>query len=274
MKRKLASSCETGGLGGTSTLCSSARIKKSTLYALNMQMTAAALRQRVRALGYRKWYCLKKNGLVGVIVMDESVRIIVEVFRGILQRKRRRFITLRVAAGGETTCPICMTPLQEFQEGELFVHDGFVFCKQDIVSFISSGYNFSNPITRGHIGLHDLRALGSDSLCDAYGKRETLRKGVVDSYSHFFFMENDVLVTYRQLLSVVSFSGTPMFHEQLFKELFAVFDRQVHQMRQNDAMRTVCVLKSLRSESTLASERTRRWSCDVIDRYVNLVTSK
>lgn len=272
MKRQLVSASETGVLVGTSTLCSLARVKNSSLCARHGQATAAVLRQRVRLLGYRKWYCLKKKALVGVIVVDESVRIIVRVFRSMLQHKRRQLIALRVAAGSQSTCPICMTPLQELREDELFAHDGFVFCKEDIVSFISSGYNFSNPITRRHIDMHDVRTLGSDDLCDAYGKRETLRKGVVDSYSHFFFMENDVPVTYRQLLSVVEFSGTSMFHEQLFKELFANFDRQVHQMSQNDAKRTVCVLNSLRAESTDMLDVTHRWSCDVIDRYITNVT--
>lgn len=271
MKRSLATACQAGGFTSASTLCSTAQMKKSSLCALHMQKTAAVLRQQVRRLGYRKWYCLKKNALVGVVVMDECVRIIVAVLRQMLQRKRRRFIALRVAAGSQSTCPVCMTPLQEFQEDELFAHDGFVFCKQDIVSFVSSGYNFSNPITRRHIDLHDLRTLGSGDLCDAYENRETLRKGVVDSYSHFFFMENDVPATYRQLLALVDLSGTVMFNEQLFKEFVAMFDRQVQQMRKNDATRTVCVLNSLRAESMHMPERTHRWSHDMLDHYVSIV---
>lgn len=270
MKRKLLTANEALNIMSQSTSTSLSRIKNSPRYAHYIGMKVTWLRQNVRGRGYRKWYCLKKTGLVGLLIIDESVRTVVNVFRAVAEGSRGRFIAQRVAEGRDNKCPICLTPLEDIQPCDLFVHDRMVFCKSDIIEYMSSGCNFSNPITRKAIARHSVQSLGCDSLLQKYGQRETLRRRVVDSSTYFFFLENEVVICYREMLEAVSLSASPMFEEDTFRELYYNFDHQVKQMFHNDSLRTVCVLKGLRSLSGGMGQYAKDWSSSIISRYLKL----
>lgn len=274
MKRKLLAANDAVGLLQQSSLGALVRCSEHRLYDRHMAMKVNRLRPEVRSRGYRKWYCLKKSVLVCVVIMDESVRIIVKALRKVLQRKREQLIKRKLSAGRENKCPICLTPLEDFALTDLFVHDGIVFCKQDMISHMSTGYNFTNPITRKDISRDVVARLGCHTLLENYGRRKALRRSVVDSSTHFFFMENDILEGYRELLAVVGMSGTQMFHEQLFRQLYRSFEYQLRQMSGSDKMRTVCVLKGLKGESRGMSEMVERWSNTFIDKYLDIVADE
>lgn len=249
------------------------RCKQHRLYDRHMGMKVHTLRPEVRRRGYKKWYCLKKDMLVRVLIMDESVRIIVKALRKVIQRRGEQLIRRKLAGGRENKCSICLTPLEDFAVADLFVHDGIVFCKQDIISHMSTGYNFTNPITRKDISRDVVARLGCHNLLESYGRRKTLRRSVVESSTHYFFMENDIVHGYRELLAVVGVSGTQMFHEQIFRQLYRSFEYQLREMSHSDKMRTVCVLKGLRGESRGMSEVVDRWSNTFIDKYLDIVAN-
>ena len=271
MKRKLVPSSEAVALLQQSSLGALVRCKQHRLYDRYMGMQVHRLRPEVRSRGYRKWYCLKKGALVCVLILDHSVRIIARALRKMLQRKREQLIKSKVSGGRENKCAICLTPLEDFALADLFVHDCIVFCKQDIVSHMSTGYNFTNPITRKDISRDVVARLGCNTLLQNYGRRKALRKSVVDSSTHFFFMENDIVDGYRELLAVVGVSGTEMFHEHMFRHLYRSFEYQLQEMSISDKMRTVCVLKALKRESRGMSEMVERWSNTFIDKYIDIV---
>lgn len=261
MKRKYANIGDV--VSGTGCL---PRLKQNCLYNSHMGTKAAFLRVRVRRRGYKRWYCLKKCVLAAVLTFDTSVRVITGAFRLFMQKKRDLLIARQAAGGEENKCPICLTPLQDLSN--LFVHDGIVFCKQDVIAYVSSGYNFNNPITRKHLSSHDVDRLGCKRLVDSYSSREALRRRVVDSSTHFFFLENDVVEAYRDLLSVVHVSGTRMFSEQIFRDVYLRFDSHVRQMFANDSTRTICVLKGLRNECRGMDDLVQKWSLTLIDGYL------
>lgn len=244
MKRKRLVANEAVSLLQQSSLGALMRCKKHRLYDLHMSMKVQRLRPEVRRRRYRKWYCLKKDMLVRALIMDESVRIIVQALRRVLERKRDIFIEQKLAGGTENKCPICLMPLEGFDRADLFVHDNIVFCKQDMITHISTGCNFTNPITRKELSRDAVARLVCPALLENYGRHRGLRRNVVDSSTHFF-MENDIVEGYRELLAVVDVSGTRMFHEQLFRQLYLSFEYKLRQMSGSEKMRTVCVLKGL-----------------------------
>lgn len=244
------------------------RLKHSRLYDDHMSMKAASLRLRARRRGYHKWYSLKKGVLTGILIMDASVRVIVKAMRRVVKRRRDRFIAQQAEMGKDNNCPICLTLLSDMQVDDLFLHDGVVFCKQDVIDYVSSGYNFSNPITRRQISAHEIARLGCQKLSGIYGVRSTLRKRVVESSSHFFFLENDVVWTYKNLLAAVDISGTAAFREDLFRDAYIKFDNHVRQMFANDGFRTVCVLKGLKHECLGMGDTLDAWSTKLIDSYL------
>lgn len=271
MKRKLLVANETVGALQQWSLGALVRCKQHRLYHQHMSMKVGSLRPEVRRRGYRKWYCLKKGMLVCVLIMDESVRIIAKALRKVLQRKRELFVKEKQSGGRENKCPICLTPLEEFKLADLLVHDNMVFCRQDMISHVSTGFNFTNPITRKDISRDFVARLGCQTLLDNYGRRNALRKSAVDSSTHFFFMENDIVDGYKELLGVVGVSGTRMFHEQLFRQLYMSFEYQIQQMSCTDKMRTVSVLKGLRGESRGMGDMVERWSSSFIDKHLDIV---
>ncbi|CAM9706441.1 unnamed protein product [Ectocarpus sp. 6 AP-2014] len=264
MKRKYAAVDEVVAAAGRLL-----RLKHSRLYGDHMGMKVANLRLRARRRGYQKWYSLKKGVLTGILIMDASVRVIVKAFRRIVLMRRDSYIAQKAERGADNKCPICLTPLSDMQVSDLFLHDGVVFCKQDVIDYITSGYNFSNPITRKHISRHEIARLGCQKLLTMYGVRSTLRRREVESSSHFFFLENDVVWTYKNLLAAVDVSGTAMFREDLFRDAYVKFDSHVRQMFANDGLRTVCVLKGLKFEYRGMSDTLDGWSTKLIDSYLN-----
>ena len=84
-------------------------------------------------------------------------------------------------------------------------------------------------------------------------------------------MENDIVDGYKELLAVVGVSGTRMFHEQLFRQLYMSFEYQIQQMSCTDKMRTVCVLKGLRGESRGMGDMVERWSSSFIEKHLDIV---
>ena len=241
-------------------------------YEVYMGTTVAWLRLQARQLGYRKWYCLKKRALVDMLVMDESARVVAKLFRKRMAQKRIRVIRVRVAEGRDNVCPICLTPIEDIPTTDLFVHDDIVFCKEDIVGYISSEFNFTNPITRSDIAKHAIARLGCDSLTEAYGRRRTLRKRAVDSAAHFFFLENDIVRCFKDLLEEVDLSNTEYFREGTFREFYMRFDMKVQQMFDIDSSRTVCVLKDLSKEADGMNTSTSKWSSCLIQKYLNHVS--
>eukprot|EP00903_Cladosiphon_okamuranus_P017777 g16363.t1 len=248
-----------------------ARCKQHRLYDQHMGMKVTHLRPEVRSRGYRQWYCLKKGMLASILVMDESVRIIARALRKVLQKKNRSFVQQKMSEGRDNKCPICLTPLEEFEAENLVVHDNMVFCKQDMISHMSTGYNFTNPITRRDISRDFVARLGCKKLLEIYGRRRALRRSVVDASTHFFFMENDIIYGYKELLATVGLSGTPMFHDHVFTQLYMAFQLNIQQMACTDKMRTVCVLKGLKAESRGMGDTVKHWSSSFIDKQLEIV---
>ena len=271
MKRKFLVANETVGTLQQCSLGALVRCKQHRLYGQHMSMKVGSLRPEVRSRGYKKWYCLKKGMLVCVLIMDESVRIIARALRTVLHRRRELFVKEKQSGGRENKCPVCLTPLEEFKLADLLVHDNIVFCKQDMISHVSTGYNFTNPITRKGISRDFVARLGCQALLDNYGRRGALRKRAVDSSTHFFFMENDIVDGYKELLAVVGVSGTRMFHEQVFRQLYMSCEYQIQQMSCTDKMRTVCVLKGLGGEARGMGDLVEGWSSRFIGKHLDIV---
>jgi len=272
MKRKPLS--DEGAVAVSSAAVASlAKVKAYHRYNVFAEMTVVWLRTRLRRRRCRKWYCLKKSALVTTCVLDESVRIITRLLRDCARFKRDQLIAERVAEGCENKCPICLTSLQEFERSDLFVHDGIVFCKNDVVACLSSEYNFSNPITRKSMGLHAVRRLGSVSLLQKFAVRGALRKRAIDLSSHFFFLENDIVSTFKELLAVVDYSGSDFCRQRIFQDAYLGFDQQVQHMFAIDPKRSICVLKSLRTvirDWNASKPVTKAWSSDLIRRIIEV----
>lgn len=275
MKRKPLS--DEGAMAVSSAAVASLRrVKAYHRYNVFADMKVVWLRMRLRRRRCRKWYCLKKSALVTACVMDESVRIITRLLRDRARFKRDQLIAERITEGCENKCPICLTALQDFEPSELFVHDSIVFCKNDVVACLSSEYNFSNPITRKSIGLHAVRRLGSVSLLQKFAFRGALRKRAVDLSSHFFFLENDIVSTFKELLAVVDYSGADFCRQRIFQDAYLDFDQQVQHMFAIDPKRSICVMKSLRTvigNWNASKPVTTAWSNDLIRRIIEVYTA-
>lgn len=243
--------------------------KRHTRYSHHCNKTVQVLRGETRNFGCQKWYCLKKGALVTFLIQKDSATTITRFFRTLLAAKRAMIIRQSLA-NGDTKCPVCLTNLCELPESELFVHDGMVFCKSDIIGFVSTNYNFVNPMTRSSILLHHVKALGSDRLVELYYNRHYLRQRAVDASTHFFFLENDIVTALRSVVTAAEFAHVRQSGENIFQDSFRTFELMVSQMRAIDPARTICVLRSLSSETTKMVGIQKNWCSALIRRHLEV----
>ncbi len=228
--------------------------------------TVDQLRNILRGYGYKKWYCLKKNGLVSLLVVDYCTRKIVSFFKRVMSYKHD--VKIKKSICENDSCPICMSSIDSFNRNDLFVHDNVVFCRDDIIRFIKSEYNFTNPITRSQIHFHRVKDLRDIGLVDSYLQKDSLRRNAVDSSMHFFYLENDIFYELMDLLR-----ATESNRVDIFRETYIQFDAMIKQMYELDRCRTLCVLKGLFDMTKDMYYYDRMWCDNLISRYITNITT-
>jgi len=110
-------------------------------------------------------------------------------------------------------------------------------------------------------------------ICLTSAVRGALRKRAIDLSSHFFFLENDIVSTFKELLAVVDYSGSDFCRQRIFQDAYLGFDQQVQHMFAIDPKRSICVLKSLRTvirDWNASKPVTKAWSSDLIRRIIEV----
>lgn len=239
-------------------------VKKSKMhpgyFSLYSRNTVPVFRKKVRDIGNRKWYSLRKSNLACVVMIHECAMTISRFFRRIVASKRRKLVESKKKDGSR--CPITLTPVSEINS--VFVHDGIVFSKKELVEYMEVTIDFCNPITRKVVECFEIQRLGSSSLLDKYKNRVFLRDKEIDAIRDFSFWETE--------LDNIMIRLTRMCHRQSssdFYENHIAFHNTWLEMKRNDRNRTVCVVKSLKQSANRFRGRARYWANIFIDNYIH-----
>lgn len=217
------------------------------------------LRTRVRSIGGKKWYGLKKAELVTYIVVHEAAVVIANLFKKFINRSK--FQTYQSSVRQGARCPISLTPVSEIEFQNAFVHEKTVFSKDVIIEYVKQSNDFLNPITRTPIYLHDVKKLGCPVVLHKYQNRVVLRKEEVGAINHLYFLEGELEAAMCALLThVYHYSNREDFERTMIS-----FEQTWRAMKRIDHNRTVCVLKSLRQYAERFPEKPREWGQSFLD---------
>lgn len=221
--------------------------------------TVPVLRDMVRRIGNKKWYTLRKANLVSVVIINRSAITITSFFVRVMERKRGNILRLKMGDGSR--CPISLTPICDITE--VFVHDGTVFSKPEIIEYLEVSIDFHNPITRNMFGFHDIQRLNNVSLEENYRNRVYLRDREVKAILQYSFLETE--------LDNLLIGLTRLYYQQdseSFYNRHVLFYDTWNEMRSVDRNRTVCVVRSLMQSAQRFRGKPRSWAIDFIDDYL------
>lgn len=222
--------------------------------------TVVALRIKARLVGESKWYSLRKPHLVSAIVTHESALVITEFFRQIVHKKMLELIKTAVENGSR--CPVSLSPISDMKSDDIFVHNGLVFCKSAVLDYVKISVDFTNPITRTALHLHDVKRLESQEALKIYEDRTNLRRSKVKSINQFAFLELELDNVFRILMQNCFFKGN------YFEHNYAAFKRMWKEMKSIDKNRTICVLKSLEQCARSYSGESQNWGLTFLEKYL------
>lgn len=237
------------------------RAKTNTMYKKLDRNPVAVLRTMVRDTGYAKWYTYRKSALVSTIVLHRSVNTIVRLFRRCTTEGRERVLAEKRLDG--SVCPISLIPVSDLKE--VFVHNGTVFSREDIIEYFRSSMNFSNPITRNDIHAHEVARIGDRKIARLFRHRRYLRNEEINKIQHFAYLEE-----YLENVLVHLIRQYHHRYTELFTETAEVFRDTWVNMRDTDRNRTLCVLKSLFQTASLYGSAPRNWAKVFITGYLRL----
>lgn len=223
--------------------------------------TVTVLREKARSTGTTKWYSLRKGNLVSAIVIHDSAVAVTNVFREIVNRKRKLVVDSKKKDGSK--CPISLTPISELKPDDVFVHDGVVFSADAILDYVETSVDFLNPITRTAMHLHDIERLGCESALDKYRNRHSLRTKKVLSIRQFAFLELELDNILTSLILQYYFQDTPFYEQSL-----RAFRKTWQEMKETDQSRTVCVLKCLEQSADRFLGQPRLWGRAFVAKYL------
>lgn len=215
------------------------------------------LRDRARVYGHKGWYSLKKPGLVSVIVVNKSSSTISSFFRNMVQNSRNRVISRSVES--DDVCPISLTRVSDLSHP--YVHDGIVFCREDLVLFFMNSYNFTNPITRREFTDVDIKRFGSPTLCEVFYDRVYLRNDAIYDIQEFSFLESQFEGLVKNMISLFHYQD-----DKEFEDVILSINNMWRKMLAIDLNRTLCVIKSMRHfMEGIGNERRKKWAIEFID---------
>lgn len=218
------------------------------------------LRMMAKLAGEKKWYKLRKASLVNSIVVNNSAKLVTKVFRQYITNKRLQ--VFHTHQQNASQCPISLVLISDLEQDDIFIHEGVVFSKTAMLDYINVSVDFTNPITRSALHLHDIERLGDNSVVDKFKHRETLRHERIKSINNFAFLELELDNVFRNVIQNYYFQGAFYTHNLL------AFKKMWKEMKSLDRNRTICVLKSLEDCVNRFSGESHTWGKAFLQSYL------
>lgn len=204
--------------------------------------TVKSARLGARIIGATKWYTMKKNALISIIVLDDLVRRIQRFFRtrGGSVRDRAAMID---GLKGEM-CPITLGPISDLSIQNRYWHSNTWFDREGLVQFLRISCDFIHPVTRVAFTREDVNRIDS-SLMVLYDSRLSLRSAMVSQMETIQCVENELEDIFKEMIDMAcvtptrnEFNVIMSYSENKFEECFKDLVRM-------DKERCILALKSL-----------------------------
>lgn len=154
-----------------------------------------------------------------------------------------------------------MTVDELLENDDIYFHDGNVFSKSDMITYLKQSSNFQNPVTRKTICLHDVARLEDPDLIKIFRSSVEKLQKLKDDQDLFFFLESEAPKVLRNEIEARKFvydddscvevelndDEQEDFHdyEDINDSLGCSLQEMCSQMKKLDPNRAECVRKFL-----------------------------
>jgi len=204
--------------------------------------TVKSARCMVRAMGETKWYAMKKNSLVSIIVLDILVRRLQRFFKtkgGDVKAREKLFQDSK-----NEVCPITLTPILELPIRDRYWNSNYCFDRKSLSEFLRGSCDFVHPVTRIEFTIHDVMEI-DESLGDLFENREQIRSSLVSRMENIQCVENELEDIFIQMIDVACLAQTRREFNVVMTYSEVQFEECFNDLLRMDRGRCIIALKSL-----------------------------
>jgi len=217
--------------------------KSTSLYVhMNTKHTVKSSRCIVRDMGETKWYAMKKQPLVSIIVLDILVRRLQRFFKtkgGNIKSRERLFQNLK-----NEICPITLTPILDLPIRDRYWNSNYWFDRKSLSEFLRNSCDFVHPVTRIEFTLQDVMDI-DESLKDLFENRERIRSSLVSQMENIQCVENELEDIFIQMIDMAYLAQTGREFNVVMTYSEVQFEECFNDLLRMDRGRCIMALKSL-----------------------------
>ncbi len=220
-----------------------ASVKGTSTFASQLRRhTVSRARARVRELGERRWYSMKKAGLVAFLVLDALARRIQRFARtrgGNVRRRREMFRGLE-----EERCAITLASLSDIPVRHRYRNGRSWFDRRSLSRYLRTSCDFVHPVTR--VGLTRNEVVDIDAaLGPFFENRHAFRTQMVSRMETLQCVENELEDVFREMIEMACVAPTRREFHVTMSYCEVQFEQCFQDLLRLDAGRCVVALKSL-----------------------------
>jgi len=196
----------------------------------------------VRDMGETKWYAMKKQPLVSIIVLDILVRRLQRFFKtkgGNIKSRERLFQNLK-----NEICPITLTPILDLPIRDRYWNSNYWFDRKSLSEFLRNSCDFVHPVTRIEFTLQDVMDI-DESLKDLFENRERIRSSLVSQMENIQCVENELEDIFIQMIDMAYLAQTGREFNVVMTYSEVQFEECFNDLLRMDRGRCIMALKSL-----------------------------